>query len=239
MERRRSMLDRLRVAKACDESWEQMRGTNQVRFCSHCEKSVHNLSAMTRRDAERLVAASGGRLCIRYISTPARRVVTLDAPPLAAHALVRRASRFTAGAFTAALAMTTASAQTTQTSPPPAMIAEAQVAKPDAPQLPCGSASLTGTITDQIGAVIPGATVKLTDMKGAIRSARTSGDGSYRIDDLPAGTFTFDVDAQGFGKLEATHVSLSGGIEQKFDAVLDIDGEVVVMGEVMIAPPLL
>lgn len=236
MERRRSVLDRLRVAKACDESWEQMRGTNQVRFCSHCEKSVHNLSAMTRRDAERLVANSGGSLCIRYVSTPARRVVTLDAPT---HALVRRVSRLTAGAFTAALAMTTASAQSAQTSPPPVASAEATIQNQIAPQMPLGGATLTGTITDPAGAVIPGAVVTLADATGAIRSTQTSDEGSYRLENLPAGTFTFDVEAQGFKKTEAARVSVTGSTEQKFDVVLDMDGEVVVMGEVTIAlPPL-
>src|SRR5262245_34164986 len=92
----RFSLDAIRIKSPCSEDWNEMRGSSEARFCSHCSRSVHNLSAMTRREAERLVAESNGRLCVRYVRLPDGRVATEASPPL--FSLVRRIPRFAAGA---------------------------------------------------------------------------------------------------------------------------------------------
>jgi hypothetical protein len=58
----------LPIQNPCQESWEQMRGGPTVRHCAKCDKDVHNLSAMTRREAQAVIdrRASGARLCVRY-----------------------------------------------------------------------------------------------------------------------------------------------------------------------------
>jgi hypothetical protein len=43
-----------------------MSGDNGARFCAACGKHVHNLSAMPRDEAERLLCESAGSLCVRY-----------------------------------------------------------------------------------------------------------------------------------------------------------------------------
>ncbi len=60
----------IKVKSPCSESWEQMAGNEQVRFCSHCAKDVNDVSTMTRRDAMRLVRRSNGNLCVRYQVNP-------------------------------------------------------------------------------------------------------------------------------------------------------------------------
>jgi ankyrin repeat protein len=88
-----------------------MAGDEQVRFCEHCEKSVHDLSAMTRKRALRLVRASGGALCVRFHTDPHGR--SLHRPEGKLHSITRRASAFAAGAFGAFVALgSTALAQT-------------------------------------------------------------------------------------------------------------------------------
>ena len=62
----KTFLKNLTVASPCAADWNSMTGNDQVRFCEHCSFDVHNLSSMTRTQAERLVARSNGRLCIRY-----------------------------------------------------------------------------------------------------------------------------------------------------------------------------
>jgi hypothetical protein len=74
------LLESLRVASPCTASWEAMSGDEQVRFCGSCEKNVYNLSAMTREDAERLLAAREGSVCVRYYQRADGTVMTSDCP---------------------------------------------------------------------------------------------------------------------------------------------------------------
>jgi hypothetical protein len=71
-------LEVLRIENPCPADWEQMTGTAQKRFCQGCQKHVHNLSAMTTDEAERLVCQSAGELCIRYAYTASGDVITVD-----------------------------------------------------------------------------------------------------------------------------------------------------------------
>jgi Carboxypeptidase regulatory-like domain len=57
---------KLSVTEPCHENWHAMPGTERERFCEACERVVHNLSAMTERDARKVLAASeGSRICAR------------------------------------------------------------------------------------------------------------------------------------------------------------------------------
>jgi hypothetical protein len=60
------VLDNLRVATPCPARWDQMTGDDRVRHCNQCDKSVYNLSGMTRDEAEALVIERNGKLCARY-----------------------------------------------------------------------------------------------------------------------------------------------------------------------------
>jgi hypothetical protein len=71
-------LDVIRIEEPCSQDWDRMTGDERVRFCAGCRKHVHNLSAMTRDEAERLVCEQAGELCVRYEPTPAGAVRTLD-----------------------------------------------------------------------------------------------------------------------------------------------------------------
>jgi hypothetical protein len=58
------------VASPCSAAWEGMQGGDRVRFCGDCKRDVYNLSAMTRGEAETLIAGRNGRLCVRYFQRP-------------------------------------------------------------------------------------------------------------------------------------------------------------------------
>ncbi len=103
MSRHVSTLNRLEVTAPCTADWDSMTGNEQVRFCGHCRKSVHNLSEMTVRQALELVAASGGQLCVRYNRGQDGSIKSNAPTPF--HQIIRRATRLAAGAFTAALAL--------------------------------------------------------------------------------------------------------------------------------------
>jgi hypothetical protein len=63
---RTTPLDVIRIKEPCHESWDAMTGDAKTRFCAGCQRHVHNLSAMPREEADRLVCESAGRLCVRY-----------------------------------------------------------------------------------------------------------------------------------------------------------------------------
>src|SRR5580658_2147714 len=61
------------------------------------------------------------------------------------------------------------------------------------------TASVAGTITDQSGASVPGATVTATSQEQGLSYTDVTNDtGLYRIAQLPAGTYTLKVQKSGF-----------------------------------------
>ena len=111
----KNFLNNLTIPSPCTADWNSMIGNDQVRFCEHCNLDVHNLSLMTRNQAQRLVARSNGRLCVRYHHDSAGRPLTLPVRQKL-HRIGRRVSRIAAGAFTATLSVTSAVAQNSASS---------------------------------------------------------------------------------------------------------------------------
>jgi len=72
------------------------------------------------------------------------------------------------------------------------------------------SATLTGTVKDAQGAVIPGATVTLINQaQGAVvRKLTTEADGSFVITPLQPGSYTINIEANGFKKYEQKDIRL-------------------------------
>ncbi|HKS95622.1 MAG TPA: carboxypeptidase-like regulatory domain-containing protein, partial [Terriglobia bacterium] len=94
--------------------------------------------------------------------------------------------------------------------------------------------SVSGAVTDQTGAVVPGAQVTITGVNtGLKRQAVTDSTGSYRLLDLPEGAYTLDVTASGFKPLKKTNVSVVIGQVNEQDLQLQVGAvsqEVVVQG---------
>jgi len=60
------VLDNIRVASPCSADWSKMTGDERARHCGDCKKNVYNISELTRDEAEALIVAKEGRLCVRY-----------------------------------------------------------------------------------------------------------------------------------------------------------------------------
>lgn len=72
------------------------------------------------------------------------------------------------------------------------------------------TATLTGVVTDSSGAVIPNATVTITNTStNAIRTVQSDGSGSYSVSSLPAGTYRVNVSSAGFETFVANNVVLN------------------------------
>ena len=74
------VLNNVRVASPCGQSWDEMEGDDRSRFCGHCKLRVYNLSGMMRPEAEALVRDSEGRLCVRFYRRRDGSVLTADCP---------------------------------------------------------------------------------------------------------------------------------------------------------------
>jgi hypothetical protein len=73
-------LDNIGVASPCRVSWDDMIGTDQVRYCQKCNQRVYDLSGMSRAEAESLIRNKEGRLCVRFFRRPDGKVMTRDCP---------------------------------------------------------------------------------------------------------------------------------------------------------------
>lgn len=80
MARFRHPLDHVQVAAPCRADWNQMIGSEQVRFCGQCSLNVFNLSGMSRFEAEALIARTEGRLCVRFYRRFDGSIIIQDCP---------------------------------------------------------------------------------------------------------------------------------------------------------------
>lgn len=81
--------------------------------------------------------------------------------------------------------------------------------------------SLSGTVTDKTGAVVPGATVQITSKDtGAARETTTAGNGAYKFDLLPAGNYTVKISMAGFAAAQFENVGVAVAQTTTIDASL-------------------
>lgn len=215
----KNFLNNLIIPSPCTADWNSMIGNDQVRFCEHCSLHVHNLSLLTRNQAERLVARANGRLCVRYDQDASGRPITLPIGQKL-HRIGRRVSRIAAGAFTATLSVTSAVAQgsTSLQSGNPNKISATQTSSHWLP-----GSSVVGRVTDQNGAVISNATIFVSneDLNVALY-ASTSFTGEFKIDNLQAGVYKLRIEAPGFAADETAAVYVEAYGEARMDRTLKV-----------------
>src|SRR3954452_25251103 len=80
------------------------------------------------------------------------------------------------------------------------------------PSLALAQATLTGTVKDGSGAVLPGVTVEAASpvLIEKAKTVVTDGSGQYRIVDLRAGTYAVTFSLPGFNTVKRENVILAG-----------------------------
>jgi ankyrin repeat protein len=237
MKKQRNLIDRVSVEKPCTADWNRMFGNDEVRFCEHCAKSVHNLSAITRKDAERLVKKSNGKLCIRYYTDKNKKIAFTDAPVQITR-LGRRVSQFAASVFTAALSVSSVAAQGSARIAPENQVAPVQTSgiKTNSHG---GATILSGTVKDSSGAVIPNATVTLFDGQNSrIASTASNSEGFYKFDSFADGVYSVEFSAMAFKTHKIENVQISTGKETTADAEMSVGEVTATVGGLAISSPL-
>jgi hypothetical protein len=75
------LLERVQIASPCPARWEDMAGDERVRLCAECNLNVHDLSAMSRDEAEGVLATlAEGRVCARFYRRADGTILTQDCP---------------------------------------------------------------------------------------------------------------------------------------------------------------
>ncbi len=82
---------------------------------------------------------------------------------------------------------------------------------------------IEGTLTDSTGAVLPGATVTLTETtRNQVQTATTDSNGIYSFSNLAPGTYTVVADLTGFVKTSSEPVTLGSATTTRVDLTLSV-----------------
>lgn len=84
---------------------------------------------------------------------------------------------------------------------------------------------IVGTVTDPNGAVVPKASVSLTNEgTGAERTVEADDSGTYVVPELPVGLYTVSITAANFAPASRTHVKVDVGSETRVDVAITLQG---------------
>lgn len=223
----KKFLDSINVETPCHESWDEMTGNDKIRFCSHCAKDVHNLSAMTRTRAEKIIEDSNGKICVRYAKNPQGETIT-TAPPKFTQ--IKRRAVIAAGVIATSLtlsALTYAQGglrvpkdKTTQTN-----------SKSVTEEVSQNVSTISGLVTDQYGAVIPGAKIILKDSKtNKSQEIFSSDEGTYYFNNIIPSVYEIKVLSNGFKQFTQRKFKVMKNLNiVDKNIVLQVSGEVVGM----------
>ena len=86
-----------------------------------------------------------------------------------------------------------------------------------------GRGSITGSVTDQAGSTVPGATVKVTDPATGFQQTTTTGShGDYNVPSLSVGTYNVSFEKAGFATQERTGISVNVAVTSRVDIALQV-----------------
>lgn len=86
--------------------------------------------------------------------------------------------------------------------------------------------SIFGTVSDKSGAVIPNATITVTDVaKGTVVTVQSNGSGDYSVPHLIPDVYNLKVVAQGFKPFETKGISVLADTAPRIDPTLDVGSD--------------
>lgn len=94
------------------------------------------------------------------------------------------------------------------------------------PRIAAAQAALAGEVKDTTGAVLPGVTVEAASpaLTEKVRTAVTDGSGRYRLESLPAGSYTVTFSLAGFAPVQRADLIVSGSDVTTVDVELTVGG---------------
>src|ERR1700721_2819957 len=87
-----------------------------------------------------------------------------------------------------------------------------------------GNGGVRGQVLDPSKAIVPGASVSLTEGKNVF-TTRSDQDGVYNFHEVPSGLYSLTVDADGFARLTKSNVAIVAGQTRQMDVSVPIAGQ--------------
>lgn len=234
---KKSLIDSIEINSPCSEDWNAMTGNEQMRFCSHCNLNVNNISALTRKQAMRFVRESKGRICVRYVKNP------VDNKPIFAEKLyqITRRAGIAAGVLGASLSLSVL----TYAQGKPVLIkrdSQTEISRQkdaEKDQSETAFGSISGTITDPNGAVIPNITVALfNEQTKQTRLVSSNDEGFYEFKAVTSGVYKLKFTGfVGFAPKEIEAVTIADGANVEQNVALDLGLVNVTMGLMVSVTP--
>lgn len=227
-----AMLDRLRIATPCPIGWDQMTGDNRVRFCDHCHLHVYNIAELSRTEAEKLIAATEGRLCARLFRRADGTVLTRDCP-VGLRALRRQVAKRTAAIFAAIVSLSgEAFGQESLRKDKSSASTQTKITRTEIPDKT--GTLLSVAVTDVHGAAITDAKISITDLRANdTTNAATNDEGRFDIASLVEGIYSIKIESPGFLVYTVSSVVIERSTSISVNVVL----EVGTVGEIVIVEP--
>ncbi|HTH36562.1 MAG TPA: carboxypeptidase-like regulatory domain-containing protein, partial [Pyrinomonadaceae bacterium] len=85
-----------------------------------------------------------------------------------------------------------------------------------------GTSSVTGTVTDQQGNAVAGASVRLISTQGTTRTAVTNDNGVYQFPSVQTGSYTLEIESAGFKKSSVSSFQALVDNVAKIDVALEV-----------------
>src|SRR6202000_1835439 len=86
-----------------------------------------------------------------------------------------------------------------------------------------GNGTITGTVTDQAGAVVAGAKIEAKNAEtGVVYPAASTGTGNYTVTDLPVGRYTVTVTVMGFKTYSHSNLTVQAAGTVREDVPLQV-----------------
>jgi hypothetical protein len=201
--KKKKILDLVDIPQSCDKSWDEMIGDDILRFCSHCEKNIYNLSEMSARNAKKLLFQSNGRVCVRLQRNSDKKIKAN-----------RRKTKIAASVLSATLAITSIAQAQNQIGKPPNLEKAHKIQK--------NTSQISFAIFDMTGAIIPNAEVKLThDKTRKDFISKTNEKGIAYFSLLPQGRYEVEASYPGFHK-NKMNLFIKEKIEPNIEMTLDV-----------------
>ncbi len=125
--------------------------------------------------------------------------------------------------FTAMLcAQSPGTAPGTQTPTPPA---SAQAPAQSTARRTTRGGAVSGSVKDDTGGIIPGATVTLATQNGTVQTVQTGSDGTYTFRNVPAGTYTVSATYSGLQQEGASLVTITAGQSSAANIVMSVQAQ--------------
>lgn len=231
--------DRLRVASPCPTNWEQMSGDDRVRFCELCNLHVYNISQMTRKETEALITNTEGRICARLYRRSDGTIITKDCP-VGLRAIRRRAARVAGAVFATIMSVCGIVAGQKPTSKDKSACRQQVTITKSTPTPKQEASSISGTVVDQNGALVPGVRVRITRKNGNVLTAlETNDQGSFQLSGLKGSTYELSLESFGFASIKNVEIKLGDKESVTVSVVLLPDATTVTVGLLMANDPLI